>query len=83
MSDDFDQALAEAIDATGSHRYVWLCSEANTLPSPNSRDDWRRWIVEGRWRPVLRPVEDVLAEARAEGIPEAIPSTKPCGGCPG
>jgi hypothetical protein len=48
---DFDDALEEAIRSTGVERYRFLCSEANALPPPNDRESWRRFILEGRWRP--------------------------------
>jgi hypothetical protein len=48
---DLDEALEEAIRSTGVERYRFLCSEANNAPPPNDRESWRRFILEGRWRP--------------------------------
>lgn len=71
MSDDLAAALDEAVRATGVDRYRWLCSDANAMPAPHSRDDWRRWVLDRRWaaqalpeagRP---PVARSLALARA------------------
>jgi hypothetical protein len=53
---DFDAALDEAIRSTGIERYRHLTSEANTLPSPNSREDWRRFIAEKRYTPSDHPI---------------------------
>src|SRR5262249_41892067 len=42
MSDDFGPILEAAIRQTGIERYRFLCSDANDLPPPNSREAYRR-----------------------------------------
>lgn len=76
MSDDFESLLAEAIHATGVERYRHLCSEENRHPSPNSRDDWRRFILERRWERNTLP-----AEARPS-VAESLALTRAMGACP-
>jgi hypothetical protein len=71
---DIDATLDECVRHTGVERYRWLCSDANDLPAPNSRDDWRRWVIERRWD--VHPVAGVAVDY--------TPVTPgPCGGCPG
>jgi hypothetical protein len=71
---DFDAILEECIAHTRVERYRWLCSDANDLPAPNSRDDWRRWVIERRWD----------AQPGAGVAVDYTPVTPgPCGGCPG
>jgi hypothetical protein len=72
---DFEATLEEAVRATRVERYRWLCSEANTLPMPNSREDWRRFILERRWIPSEMP-----AAAIDTGV-GWVPPPSPCGGC--
>lgn len=76
MTDDFASALAEAIHATGIDRYRWLTSDANPHPSPNSRDDWRRFILDRRWEAQAMP-----AEARPS-VAESLAMTRKMGACP-
>jgi hypothetical protein len=77
---DFAQALEEAIRSTGVERYRWLTGEANTLPPPNDAATWREFIAARRWRPI-RSVDEILAEAKAQGIPARVePKRGCCGG---
>lgn len=69
---EFSALLDEAVLATGVERYRYLCSGANTLPSPNSRDDWRRWILERRWEPGAVPESDRPTVARSLGLARAM-----------
>ena len=85
MTADFDALLDEAIRATGVERYRWLCSDANTLPPPNSRDDWRRFILARRWEaPAVAPTEGRYVPAGSIDLPadyrDRLP---PLGGCCG
>lgn len=66
---DFDAALAECLAETGVERYRHLASDANALPSPNSAEDYRRWILARGWRRTV-PVD--YAPATGGGG---------CGGC--
>lgn len=68
-TDDLENALAECIAETGVERYRWLCSDANTHPSPNSAADYRRWILARGWKQAF-PVD----------YRPVIPSGG-CGGC--
>jgi len=73
MSDaEFTALVDEAVSATGVERYRWLCSDANTLAGDNSREAWRRWIVERRWVPSDTPI--ALPHDYADRLP-------PLGGC--
>lgn len=75
---DLELAIDQAVAETGHERYRYLCLEH---PDPAIRESYSQWILAGR--PAQRSVDDVLAEAHAEGILESISPTKPCGGCPG
>ncbi len=74
MTPDLAEALDQAVAATRVSRYRWLCSEANTLPAPNSRDDWRAFILAGRWRPSAPSV-------RVDYGVDPDPRARPCGSC--
>lgn len=50
IPEDVDAALEECLRETGHERFRHLVSEANTLPAPNSAEDYRRWILERGWR---------------------------------
>lgn len=41
-----EQAIDEVVRRTGVERFRSLCSEANTLPPPNSRADYLRHVRE-------------------------------------
>lgn len=69
---EFSALLDEAVSATGIVRYRHLCSDANTLPRPNSRDDWRRFIAERRW---------VSSDHPVPVSPDYTDRLPPLGGC--
>ena len=71
MTQELEAALDEAIAETGHERYRHLVSDANTLPTPNSADDYRRWILARGWRRAI-PVN----------YSPVVPSAG-CGGCGG
>jgi hypothetical protein len=75
----FKKSLEIMIARTSVDRYRHLCSDANTLPAPNDRDTWRRWIIDEAHRdPTLPDITASLAEAA--GQPRRV---NPCGSpCP-
>jgi len=75
---DFDAVLAEAIAETGVRRYEFLCSDANTLESPNAPADWRRFIRDRRW--TRTPAPGGPPPLRVD---YGTASPGPCGGCGG
>lgn len=74
-------ALNIVIARTGVERYRYLCSEANTLPSPNDRETWRAWIMSEAQRDPSLPDITVSSEEMREAE-QWPPRVKPCGGCP-
>jgi hypothetical protein len=75
-----DAALDLVVGRTGVARYRHLASAANTLPAPNSADDWRRWILAEAARD---PSQPAVAAAVAVAVDYGDPAPRPCGGCPG
>lgn len=53
------EVIDRAVQIMGVERYRWLCSEANTHPTPNSREDWLRFVRE-------------IAEAPTSAYPPAM-----------
>lgn len=82
-----DQALEEAIRRTGVQRYRHLCSDANTLPSPNAPADWRRFVRSIAEGPLPMDFPLVVGNGRPATpvvVHYADPDApRPCGGCPG
>jgi hypothetical protein len=74
---------ADALDALAGDPLIWryreLCADDN--PDAEQRDGYRGLVVRMATGQPARSVDAVLAEARAEGIPERIAQVRPCGGC--
>jgi hypothetical protein len=84
VDDDAGLTWEEAVTALGSwgaRGLQWACEES-TQPDAALRLRYRALAIHlATERPAPRPVDAVLAEAKAEGIPERIAQAKPCGGC--
>jgi hypothetical protein len=69
---DWPEALELVILRTGHERYRDLCADEHP-----DHEEWRRKIIA---RATGRPVEQILAEAKAEGIASLTPPRQGCCG---
>lgn len=75
---DLDAVLEAVVASTGVGRYRHLCSDANTLPAPNSAADWRRFIRDLH----ARDLHARGLDAPRPDVAEAVELTRRMNACP-